>query len=143
MKKIIFSDRYGLTQAVLDGKKTMTRRIIKGNFECIKAYNANFEWHFIADTLDGESIEIKPTYQIGEKVAVAQRYEECWKIYQRWESYKDPSNWRTPDAILGDSVNETPGWKKKDERQSQIYALSHPHHRHQGRETPGHQHRGL
>ena len=109
----MFSDRYGLTQAVLDGKKTMTRRIIKGNFECIKAYNANFEWHFIADTLDGESIEIKPIYQIGEKVAVAQRYEECWKIYQqRWESY-NPSNWRTPNAILGNSVNETPGWKNK------------------------------
>lgn len=28
MKKILFSDRYGLTQAVLAGKKTMTRRII-------------------------------------------------------------------------------------------------------------------
>ena len=29
MKKIMFNDRYGLTQAVLDGRKTMTRRIIK------------------------------------------------------------------------------------------------------------------
>ena len=28
MKKIMFNDRYGLTQAVLEGKKTMTRRII-------------------------------------------------------------------------------------------------------------------
>ena len=28
MKKIMFNDRYGLTQAVLDGRKTMTRRII-------------------------------------------------------------------------------------------------------------------
>ena len=27
MKKIMFNDRYGLTQAVLDGTKTMTRRI--------------------------------------------------------------------------------------------------------------------
>ena len=27
MKKIMFNDRYGLTQAVLEGKKTMTRRI--------------------------------------------------------------------------------------------------------------------
>ena len=28
MKKIMFNDRYGLTQAVLEGKKTMTRRIV-------------------------------------------------------------------------------------------------------------------
>ena len=28
MKKIMFNDRYGLTQAVLEGKKNMTRRII-------------------------------------------------------------------------------------------------------------------
>lgn len=26
MKKIMFSDRYGLTKAVIDGWKTMTRR---------------------------------------------------------------------------------------------------------------------
>lgn len=29
MKKIMFNDKYSLTQAVLDGRKTMTRRIIK------------------------------------------------------------------------------------------------------------------
>lgn len=28
MKKIMFNDKYGLTQAVLDGRKTFTRRII-------------------------------------------------------------------------------------------------------------------
>lgn len=27
MKKIMFNDKYGLTQAVLDGRKTQTRRI--------------------------------------------------------------------------------------------------------------------
>lgn len=114
MKKIIFNDRYGLTEAVLDEKKTMTRRIIKGDFENIKVYNANCDWHFIAETKDGDSVEIKPTYQIGEEVAVAQRYEECWKFYQQqWESRKNPSDWRTPDAILGDQVGLTPGWKNK------------------------------
>ena len=29
MKKIMFNDKYGLTQAVLEGRKTQTRRIIK------------------------------------------------------------------------------------------------------------------
>ena len=28
MKKIMFNDRYGLTKAVLKGRKTMTRRIV-------------------------------------------------------------------------------------------------------------------
>lgn len=28
MKKIMFNDRYGLTQAVLEGRKTQTRRIL-------------------------------------------------------------------------------------------------------------------
>ena len=27
MKKIMFNDRYGLTQAVIEGRKTMTRRL--------------------------------------------------------------------------------------------------------------------
>ena len=27
MKKIMFNDRYGLTQAVIDGRKTVTRRM--------------------------------------------------------------------------------------------------------------------
>lgn len=29
MQKIMFNDRYGLTEAVLNGRKTMTRRIIQ------------------------------------------------------------------------------------------------------------------
>lgn len=53
MKKIMFNDKYGLTQAVLEGRKTMTRRII-GSY-----YN---------EILD------MSRYAKGEVVAVAQRY---------------------------------------------------------------------
>lgn len=74
MKKIMFNDRYGLMQAVLEGRKTMTRRIIKGNFEGVKAYHANGDWHFIADTKDGDSVEVKPAYEVGETIAIAQAY---------------------------------------------------------------------
>ena len=28
MKKIMFNDRYGLTKAVIEGRKTMTRRLV-------------------------------------------------------------------------------------------------------------------
>ncbi len=76
MKKIMFNDKYGLTEAVLCGRKTMTRRAIKGDFENIKAYHANGCWQFIAETKDGDSIELKPAYEIGEEVAVAQRYND-------------------------------------------------------------------
>ena len=47
MKKIMFSERFGLDQAVLAGTKTMTRRIIIG---------------------------LRPQYEIGERVAIAQPY---------------------------------------------------------------------
>ena len=72
--KIMFNEQYGLQQAVLKRWKTMTRRIIKGNFEDVKAYHANGGWHFIADTDDGDSIVLKPHYEIGEVVAIAQPY---------------------------------------------------------------------
>lgn len=77
MKKIMFNDRYGLTRAVLDGKKTMTRRIINGDYEDMKAYHANGGWHFIADTKDGDSVEVKPAYEVGETIAIAQNYKDC------------------------------------------------------------------
>lgn len=90
MKKINFSDRYRLTQAVLEGRKTMTRRIItcprefKGKwvagFYVYKRMsdNAIINWPCMYD--DNESAfdegEILPKYKIGEVVAIAQRYSE-------------------------------------------------------------------
>lgn len=60
MKKINFNDRYGLTEAVLSGRKTQTRRIIKGDLP-----------------LGNWSETVKHSrYQIGEIVAVAQAYKD-------------------------------------------------------------------
>ena len=92
MKKIMFNERYGLQQSVLDRIKNMTRRVIKGDFEDIKAYHANGGWHFIADTKDGDSVEVKPAYEVGEEVAVAQCYEDAildvgeeeWNKRHKW-----------------------------------------------------------
>lgn len=50
MKKIMFNDKYGLTDAVLSGRKTMTRRIIP------------------------LSRPLSPVYTIGEEIAIAQSY---------------------------------------------------------------------
>ena len=66
MKKIMFNDRYGLTQAVLDGRKTQIRRIIRG------VYSIVFSGHTI-DMMQN----YKPSYKVGEVVAVAQSYKDA------------------------------------------------------------------
>lgn len=88
MKKIMFNDRYGLTEAVLSGKKTMTRRIVtcpksfKG--EWVAGFNVhrrlsdnqiiNFPCIYDADEREFDGGEILPKYKVGEIVAIAQSY---------------------------------------------------------------------
>lgn len=76
MKKIMFNDKYGLTQAVLDGRKTQTRRIVPKEFFTL-------QWDVRDDTLVvenefGEFVDIRNTkycmFKVGEIVAVAQSY---------------------------------------------------------------------
>ena len=84
MKKIMFNEHYGLTQAVLEGRKTETRRVIPSEF-------FSLSWDVRGNTLvyenaDGDFIDICNSkycrYKIGEIVAVAQSYEnagyECY-----------------------------------------------------------------
>lgn len=54
MKKIMFNDQYELTNAVLTGRKTMTRRIVNGNFVNIEKFSSNGDSHFIASTYYGK-----------------------------------------------------------------------------------------
>ena len=63
MKKIMFNDRYGLTRAVLDGRKTMTRRIIHD--DVVKRYSD--PWDLIGNC---------SRYHLDEEVAVAQPYKD-------------------------------------------------------------------
>lgn len=87
MKKIMFNDEYGLTQAVLDGRKTNTRRIISESVidnanECRREYfDATFDNMSLEDMLvEGYKYMDAPCfsrYKVGEEVAVAQRYSEC------------------------------------------------------------------
>lgn len=75
-KKIMFNDRYNLTQAVLEGRKTQTRRLIPKKF-------FSLNWDVACDTLIyedeiGALDDIKNSkyarYKVGELVAVAQNY---------------------------------------------------------------------
>lgn len=126
MKKIMFNDRFGLTQAVLDGRKTMTRRIMKVPKKFMGEEDLTLEYHqrptenkhfydCVVCDADGYELGQMPLpYEVGDVVAIAQRYKDCWDYYQKqWEARNDSSDWHTPDAILGDTVQETKGWTNK------------------------------
>ena len=87
MKKIMFNDRYGLTQAVLEGKKTMTRRLKKMT---LHKKNGNELTPVVPDDMfiasDGTAHfqvgrngymvpkQNQPAYHVGEEIAIAQSY---------------------------------------------------------------------
>lgn len=110
MKKIMFNDKYGLTQAVLEGRKTQTRRIMNPQPEDCSAVHRFYKSAFWKDKpmslvvnedgsvycelcgygakLEGGSIFRLP-YKVGEIVAVAQSYRDCGGVNEEgipmWE----------------------------------------------------------
>lgn len=72
-KKIMFNDKYGLTQAVLDGRKTMTRRVYKLPAKSYGGLEIE-DNKIITFDISGEEIATSPKYYIGEVVAIAQPY---------------------------------------------------------------------
>lgn len=102
MKKIMFNDRFGLTQAVLDGRKTQTRRRItypkrfKGKDVCgYYIYKRAIDGvitevcMYDEDKCSIDEGQILPKYKIGEVVAVAQSYRDCGGLNEvgvpRWD----------------------------------------------------------
>lgn len=78
MKKIMFNDRYGLTQAVLVGRKTQTRRIVYMPNGFITFDDEDFKLKKLDNgqallTLCNNSFKTA-RYKIGEEVAIAQKY---------------------------------------------------------------------
>lgn len=78
MKKIMFNNNYRLTQAVLTGEKTMTRRIVSPSV--INSYDAWYEEFLYKRTGEEpyqtleEYIINTSKYKVGEVVAIAQSY---------------------------------------------------------------------
>lgn len=87
MKKIMFDDRFDLTRAVLDGRKTMTRRHVPA--KAIEYILGEFKQEYFEaalDVLDSDKDYIEQYYLVekcgrcfrpGDVVAVAQSYEEA------------------------------------------------------------------
>ncbi len=89
MKKIMFNDKYHLTQAVLNGTKTMTRREIISYPS--KFRGENVAGYFVCRRPSGEIVEvcmydedermidggqILPKYKVDEVIAIAQPYKD-------------------------------------------------------------------
>ena len=69
MKKIMFNDAYRYTKAVLDRRKTKTRRICREqHWSFSDLTNANINHSYIFE---------RPPYEIGEIVAIAQSYNDA------------------------------------------------------------------
>lgn len=115
MKKIMFNDRYGLTDAVLQGRKTMTRRMVN----VPEYWHGMWVWGFAFDEQShslllydadeslmedpdtGECAYIKPRYKIGEVVAVAQSYKDL--------GYS-PTTIQRGRCIRKSTHGDNPGW---------------------------------
>ena len=95
MKKIMFNDRYGLTQAVIEGRKTMTRRIVPTKTRLRRALAV------IHDEPHGSEQEeyLKSAYyKVGEIVAVAQNYANAFSSIRGIPVY---------------GADRSPGWGNK------------------------------
>ena len=124
MKKIMFNDKYSLTQAVLDGRKTMTRRVCKydrpnetydivfpvfepndydndGNI--VSPLNYAFGWKNDKGDFTGWNI---PKYKVGEVVAIAQCYKSLGMNPEIALHDKDGIGFYTKTKFA-------PGWKNK------------------------------
>ena len=117
MKKIMFNDKYELTKAVLEGRKTITRRAVS-----MHDYKYGFQvWYDIVSkkywACDGDSnfIVERSRYSRGEVVAVAQSYRD---INERGIVQFKPT--LEPDGMIyGDNMRQViwaenhAGWNNK------------------------------
>lgn len=103
----MFNDKYGLTEAVLEGRKTQTRRIIPKDFFTL-------QWDVRDDTLVvenewGDFIDIRNTkfcmFKKDEIVAVAQSYKDCGGFME-----DGTPRWDYISCIVG---NKNAGWSNK------------------------------
>lgn len=110
MKKIMFSDKFCLTQAVLSGTKTMTRRLLKVPKTCngkevysfnILTNNAGTQCVDLVDENGGVLDSWKPHYEVGEVVAIAQPYKTLYPN----------ADFETEDSYH--FLTESKGWNNK------------------------------
>lgn len=111
MQKIMFKDEYGLTEAVLEGRKTMTRRPIKApctmegkdvyGFSVVKDRTGDVVEVMALDE-DGATIgNILPKYKVGEVVAVAQSYGAILDELENPRNFSCMEHWESKSSDRG------------------------------------------
>lgn len=114
MKKIMFNDRYGLTDAVLSGRKTQTRRVARLPDKSLTrgdlwnptmGIDERGKVHFTFDCIDGKQRDLYPQYQPGEVLAVAQTYNSIVNSI--------PGTHPVWAKIIADTDNNCPGYHNK------------------------------
>lgn len=103
----MFNDRYVLTKAVLEGKKTQTRRVVPKDF-----FSLNWdvkERTLVYENDFGDFVDIRNSkyalFHVGEIVAVAQKYSDCGGVLEN-----GIPRWKYISKIVG---NTSGGWTNK------------------------------
>lgn len=119
MKKILFNNRYGLETAVIERRKTMTRRIVR----CPKTFrgvsDVELEFHrrlgsdiwydCVVTDGDGRKLgQLQLPYELGEVVAVGQRYKDVPMDFLL--SHLDDPRKRYFEQQL---IQQSAGWRNK------------------------------
>lgn len=108
MKKIMFNDRFGLTKAVLEGRKTQTRRIATEPNQTLMDVRRQI-LVLVHKIKDKEKIGKDLTemgsdyssYKVGDVVAIAQSYKDCG-IFNDKEHMKLSSGWSNKMFVRAD-----------------------------------------
>ena len=116
MQKIMFNDKYGLTTAVLQRRKPMTRRSCKDRATNelilaadVESYRYYPEENIVEFLMQDGSIKVSvPPYKIGEVVAVAQSYKDL-----DYGIYGFATNPSLSCGIRKDYAEKQKGWGNK------------------------------
>lgn len=123
MKKILFNDKYCLTQEVLYGNKTMTRR----SFKLPKTCNGKevYSFNVLTNNVGTQCVDLidedgsllgswKPPYEVGDIVAIAQSYKT---IYAEMIEDFAKHNYHLPREDAAEKFKKeyenTAGWNNK------------------------------
>lgn len=104
----MFNDKFGLTQAVLDGRKTMTRRIFYIPDKLVPYLDIDDIFDIVDDCIiwkdksDNIRMTFEPKYKVGEVVAIAQSYESVY----------NEKGLETMDMLVSGLKNHK-GWQNK------------------------------
>ena len=101
MQKIMFNDKYGLTDLVLSGQKTQTRRIIKlqdERLDYLGGWNLDYEFAEFGRARE-DPLALYPKYYVGEVVAVAQSYQKAYpnadfEMVDKWTFMTESAGWK-------------------------------------------------